>query len=96
MVCKQPPRLLLLLTRGPWPEIDGEQGLDGRVSARGVAGGEVRGKERAQELTVVRKHQVSRVALIRNVDLDENPRWWRRGLCRLRGSGDRRRWRVCA
>jgi hypothetical protein len=70
--------------------------LDGRVPARRVAGGEVRGKERAQELTAVRKHQVSRAALVGNMDLDENPRWWRRGLYQRRDSGDRRRWRVCA
>jgi hypothetical protein len=70
--------------------------VDGRVPARRVAGVEVRGEERAQELTAVLKHQVSRAAVVGNMDLDGNPRWWWRGHCRRRGSGDWRQGRVCA
>jgi hypothetical protein len=53
--------------------------LDGRAPARRVASGEVRGEGRSQGLTTVRLHPVSRAVVVGRVDLDENPRWWRRG-----------------
>jgi hypothetical protein len=53
--------------------------LDGHVPVRRVAGGDVRGEGRSQGLTTVRFHPVLRAAVVGRVDLDENPRWWRRG-----------------
>jgi hypothetical protein len=50
---RQPLGLLYLPTRGPWPEEQGEQGLDGCVPARRVTGGEVRGEGKFQGLTTV-------------------------------------------
>jgi hypothetical protein len=55
--------------------------LGGRVPARRVAGGEVRGEGRSQGLMTVRLHLVLRATVVGKVDLDENPRWWRRGHC---------------
>jgi hypothetical protein len=49
--CRQPLGLLYLPARGPWLEEEGEQGLDGRVPARKVTDGEVRGEEKLQGLT---------------------------------------------
>jgi hypothetical protein len=74
-LCRQPLGLLHLLTRGPWPEVKGEQGLDGHVPARRVTGGE--GK--SQGLTAVRLHHVSRVEVTGKGDFDGSPKWWRRG-----------------
>jgi hypothetical protein len=34
--------------------------------------------------------------MVGRVDLDENPRWWRKGHCRRRGSGGQRRQGTCA
>jgi hypothetical protein len=78
-LCRQPLGLLHILTRGPWPEVKREQGLDGRVPARGVTGGEVRGEGKSQGLTVVRLHHVSRFVVVGKGDLDESPKQRRRG-----------------
>jgi hypothetical protein len=47
-----------------------------------ITGGEVQGERRFQELTMVLLHLVSRAVMVGRVDLDENPRWRRRGHCR--------------
>jgi hypothetical protein len=50
---RQPPGHLILPTRGPWPEEEGEQRLDGHVPAGRATGGEVRGEGKLQGLTTV-------------------------------------------
>jgi hypothetical protein len=53
--------------------------LDGRVPARRVTGGEVRGEGKSQGLTAVRLHHVSRVEVVGKGDLDKSPKRWQRG-----------------
>jgi hypothetical protein len=57
--------------------VKGEQGWNGRVPARRITDGEVRGEGKLQGLTVVRLSHVSRVEVVGKGDLDESPkqRW---------------------
>jgi hypothetical protein len=75
---------------------EAEQGGGGGVPATAVTGGEVQGQGKTQGLTVVLLRHLSRAGVAGIVGLDEDPRWWRRGLRRRRGSGDQRRQRTCA
>jgi hypothetical protein len=63
--------------KGPWPEEEEEQRLDGHVPARRATGGEVRGEGKLQGLTAVRLDYLSRVGTAEKEDLDGSPK--RRG-----------------
>jgi hypothetical protein len=68
----------------------------GRVPATVVTGGEFQGQGKTQGLTVVLLRHLSSAGVAGMVELDEDPRRWRRGQRRRRCFGGERRQRTCA